>query len=82
MPCSLDTQICIKNSSIILPPSAASMGMMGSLGMMGGNPLATTQGMMQSMLAMRSPSLDMNNPVLAQLMMQQVSSRCYKQNIE
>lgn len=72
MPCILDTQICIKYSFIILPPSAASMGMMSSLGMMGGNPLATTQGMMQSMLAMRSPSLDMNNPVLAQLMMQQV----------
>ncbi|KAK3855124.1 hypothetical protein Pcinc_038448 [Petrolisthes cinctipes] len=49
------------------------MGMMGSLGMMGGNPL-TSQGMMQSMLAMRSPSLDMNNPVLTQLMMQQAMS--------
>lgn len=47
------------------------MGMMGSLGMMGGNPLAA-QGMMQSLMAMRSPGLDMSNPVIAQLMMQQV----------
>lgn len=44
---------------------AASMGMMGGLGMMGGNPL-------QSLLALRAPGLDMGNPVIAQLMMQQV----------
>ncbi|XP_071551704.1 protein strawberry notch homolog 1 isoform X1 [Panulirus ornatus] len=53
--------------------TAASMGMMGSLGMMGGNPLAA-QGMMQSLMAMRSTGLDMSNPVLAQLMMQQAMS--------
>lgn len=45
------------------------MGMMGSLGMMAGNPLSA----MQSFMAMRSPGLDMSNPVIAQLMMQQVS---------
>lgn len=49
---------------------AASMGMMGGLGMMGGNPLSA----MQSFMAMRSPGLDMSNPVIAQIMMQQVSS--------
>ncbi|XP_042225132.1 protein strawberry notch homolog 1-like isoform X6 [Homarus americanus] len=53
--------------------TAASMGMMGGLGMMGGNPLSA-QGMMQSLLAMRTPGLDMSNPVLAQLMMQQAMS--------
>ncbi|XP_066942115.1 protein strawberry notch homolog 1 isoform X7 [Macrobrachium rosenbergii] len=53
--------------------TAASMGMMGSLGMMGGNPLAA-QGMMQSLMAMRAPGLDMSNPVIAQLMMQQAMS--------
>lgn len=47
---------------------AASMGMMGNLGMMAGNPLSA----MQSLMAMRSPGLDMSNPVIAQLMMQQV----------
>lgn len=50
---------------------AASMGMMGGLGMMGGNPMAA-QGIMQSLMSMRPPGLDMSNPVLAQLMMQQV----------
>ncbi|XP_045618673.1 protein strawberry notch homolog 1 isoform X2 [Procambarus clarkii] len=53
--------------------AAASMGMMGGLGMMGGNPLST-QSMMQSLMAMRNPGLDMSNPVLAQLMMQQAMS--------
>lgn len=43
--------------------------MMGSLGMMAGNPLSA----MQSLMAMRAPGLDMSNPVIAQLMMQQVS---------
>nr|XP_053635199.1 uncharacterized protein LOC128690539 isoform X2 [Cherax quadricarinatus] len=51
--------------------AAASMGMMSGLGMMGGNPLSA-QGMMQSLMAMRTPGLDMSNPVIAQLMMQQV----------
>lgn len=45
------------------------MGMMGGLGMMAGNPLSA----MQSIMAMRSPGLDMSNPVIAQIMMQQVS---------
>lgn len=45
------------------------MGMMGGLGMMTGNPLSA----MQSLMAMRAPGLDMSNPVIAQLMMQQVS---------
>lgn len=44
------------------------MGMMGGLGMMSGNPL-------QSLLALRAPGLDMGNPVIAQLMMQQVGEK-------
>ncbi|XP_050724416.1 protein strawberry notch-like isoform X2 [Eriocheir sinensis] len=50
--------------------TAASMGMMGGLGMMGSSPLSA----MQSFMAMRSPGLDMSNPVIAQIMMQQAMS--------
>ena len=52
--------------------------MMGGLGMMGNPAMTQAQALMQSMMALgMRQGLDMSNPVIAQLMMQQVIKTCF-----